>query len=535
MKKIIIVIVALASFSSFAQTKSQRIIIKLNPGISTAKAVGNNIIGIPQIDRISSENNTTALHKIRTGRDAVSNVYVLTFPESSNITAVIKQYIDTGLVAYAEQDAIGSAGGVKGITSTPNDVLYNRQWGLHNDGSFALATAVTGADMQMEAAWDIEQGSSDITVATMDSGMRLSHPEFNGRLWVNSGEVAGNGIDDDNNGYIDDINGWDFVNIDNQPIDDMGHGTNVTGIIAANGNNGIGYTGIDRNCKLMTLKGLDAENSGLYSWWTEAIYYAADNGANAINLSVGGNFNSAVLKDAIDYALQHNVVIIACMMNFNNSTPYYPANFAGVIAVGSTNPDDSRTAPFFWSTSSGSNYGSHISVVAPGNYIYGLDYASNTNYDSYWGGTSQATPAVTGIVSLLLAQDATRTPAQIKAILEETAEDQIGNPSEDIAGFDVYYGHGRVNALSALSQTLSLKEEKFTNLFTIYPNPSEGNINISLTDYPAEVTVHNMLGQAVLNTEISSANDAIAVNGSGVYIVSVKSKQGTGSQKIVIK
>lgn len=301
----------------------------------------------------------------------------------------------------------------------------------------------------MENAWSIEQGDSNIVVTIIDSGTKLDHPEFTGRIWTNYHEIPNNGIDDDGNGYIDDVKGWDFANSDNDPMDDNGHGTNVAGIIGANGNNSIGYAGADWYCKLMILKGLDNNNYGYYSWWTEAIYYAVDNGAKVINMSLGGNSFSTTLQNAVTYALNNNVVVVVCMMNTNSNTVYYPAGFTGVIAVGSTNSNDTRSNPFFWSPTSGSNYGSHISVVAPGNYIYGLNYQSNTKYGSYWGGTSQATPHVSGLASLLLAQNPSRTPAQIKSTIETTAEDQVGNSSEDTPGWDIYFGHGRINAFNA--------------------------------------------------------------------------------------
>jgi subtilisin family serine protease len=145
------------------------------------------------------------------------------------------------------------------------------------------------------------------------------------------------------------------------------------------------------------------------------------------------------------------------MMNFNNSVSYYPAryslSYSNVVAVGSTNPDDSRTAPFFWSATSGSNYGTHINVVAPGNFIYGLNHLSNTDSNSYWGGTSQATPLVAGIASLMLAQNPSLTPLQLRTILQNTSQDQVGDAAEDAVGFDQYMGYGRVNAFAALQAT----------------------------------------------------------------------------------
>ena len=324
-------------------------------------------------------------------------------------------------------------------------------------------------------------------------------PEGSG---TNPNEVA-DGTDTDSNGYIDDlVAGWDFINHDNDPIDDHGHGTNVAGIALATGDNTIGYAGINWNSKMMVCKSLNDNNSGSYAAMSGAIYYAVDNGAKVINMSIGGNSPSFTLSNAIDYCHLNGVVLVACMMNFDNSIPYYPAAYPKTIAVGSTNPDDSRTAPFFWDPNSGSNYGPHIDVVAPGNYMYGLSSTSDTWYGSYWGGTSQATPLVAGVVSLLFAQNPSLTFDEIRTILRETAEDQVGDPSEDTNGFDIYHGYGRMNAYNALNQqVVDVKNiDDINNDINLYPNPlREGNnltvSNLTVGNY--DVIIHNSMGQVI--------------------------------------
>ncbi|QEE50366.1 S8 family serine peptidase [Flavobacterium alkalisoli] len=537
MKKLLLSCAFLLYFTINAQTpKTNRITIKLKSSVENIN-LNNNSTGIVQIDSIAKNYNATGITKLRSGKKSKSQLFVISFPNDTNIENLVKAYGQLQTVEYAEPDYIGQGGGKK-FNMTPNDQFYFRQWGLHNDGSFNLSPSISGADIDMEAAWDIEQGSSEIIVAVMDSGLNLEHPEFEGRLWSNEAETVNfeDNIDNDNNGYINDFFGWDFVSNVPFPFDDHGHGTNVTGIIAANGNNLSGYSGVDLNCKIMTLKGLNANNNGNYSWWYDAIIYAADNGARVINLSVGGNQYSQVLEEAVQYALNNNVVVVACMMNFNTSIPFYPANFEGVIAVGSTNPNDSRTQPFFWDSNSGSNYGDHISVVAPGNFIYGLSHTSNTEYGIYWGGTSQATPYVSGLAALLLAQDPGRTPAQIKSIIENTAEDQVGSTLEDIPGFDIYYGHGRINAFQALSYSLDNPEfNKNKNTLIVYPNPSKGSFNIQTESYPCTAKVYNTLGQKILEQEITTINTTINITSPGTYIVSVKSKDGSTAKKIIIE
>ena len=240
-----------------------------------------------------------------------------------------------------------------------------------------------------------------------------------------------------------------------------------------------------------------------------------------LSICLWGNSNSAILKDAINYAVDKGVVVVVCMMNTNSQNTFYPAAFPAVIAVGSTDPDDTRTAPFFWSASSGSNYGTHISVVAPGNFIFGLHYKSNTNYTSYWGGTSQATPLVAGIASLLLAQKPSRTPAEIKSIIQSTSEDQVGDPLEDIEGWDKYYGYGRVNAFKALSQILGLKDPLAKNEQAfVYPNPAKETFKVDFPSGAEHVQIINSLGTIILEKQLSGQLlEEFIITQTGMYFI----------------
>ena len=497
-----------------------RIMISLDPkAIIVNRGLDKGMTGISAINEVSYKNQIQSIDKLYTGKISHRNILLLQFGATTNTDILLEEYNALPEVANAEIDHTGSTAGVEGFT--PNDANYPKQWGMNNDGTFANAFSIAGADVEMQKAWEIEQGDPNITVCILDSGVKLDHPEFQGRLWTNTKEIAGNGLDDDDNGLIDDFYGWDFVNSDNDPTDDLGHGTNVAGITAASGNNNIGYAGVDWNCKVMAIKGIDANSSGFYSWWISGIYYAVDNGANVINMSLGGNSNSAILKDAINYAVDKGVVVVVCMMNTNSQNTFYPAAFPAVIAVGSTDPDDTRTAPFFWSASSGSNYGTHISVVAPGNFIFGLHYKSNTNYTSYWGGTSQATPLVAGIASLLLAQKPSRTPAEIKSIIQSTSEDQVGDPLEDIEGWDKYYGYGRVNAFKALSQILSLKDPLAKNEQAfVYPNPAKETFKVDFPSGAEHVQIINFLGTIILEKHLSGQlSEEFIITQTGMYFI----------------
>lgn len=482
-----------------------------------------NIITLDELNTAKGVNTIKPLAPDARGRNHASKsdrnrTYIIKFESNQNIPQLIKEYLATGLFRFVEPNYKGSAGGQQGsVLTEPIDEYYYRQWGLYNDGSFTIMLSEEDADIDMELAWDIEIGSSDVIVAVLDGGCKRDHPEFEGRIWTNTNEIPDNGIDDDQNGYIDDVEGWDFAYYDNDPDDQFGHGTNVTGIVGAKGNNSIGYAGVDWNCQLMICKILEDNNYGYYSVWTEAIYYAVDQGAKVINMSVGGSGYSSTMEDAINYAHDNGVTVVACMHNQNTSSPYYPAAYENTIAVGSTNPNDQRTAPFSWSITSGSNFGNHIDVVAPGNYIYGLHYQDENYYDSYWGGTSQATPLVTGLASLLLAQDNTRTPDDIREIINTTAQDQVGLSSEDTQGWDQYYGYGRMNAHHALLQNSApvIVDQSFST----EENSANGAIigTIAATDRDGDILTYTLVGD---NTEepfsISENDGVITVNSSSL-------------------
>ncbi|MEI6410277.1 MAG: S8 family serine peptidase [Bacteroidota bacterium] len=492
--------------------------------------------GNDQIDQIHARYGALQAERFQMGKGSRQYFYVVIFPETIDLQSVIQEDLKTGALEYAEPDHVGSCAGVQGLK--PNDTNYAKQWSLNNNGTFSQLPAKIGADIDMENAWAIETGDASIIVAIIDSGAKLDHPEFSGRIWVNPGEIAGNGLDDDADGKIDDVNGWDFAYNDNTATDDLGHGTNVAGIIGANGNNNQGYAGVDWQCKLMILKAIDVNNFGYYTWWADAMYYAIDHGARVINMSLGGSSSSTLLQNAVNYAVQHNVIISVSMMNFNTGAPYYPAAIPGVIAVGSTNPDDKRTHPFFWDATSGSNYGNHISVVAPGNYIYGLHYQSNTNYNTYWGGTSQAAPHVAGLAALLLAQNPNRNLSDVRSIIENTAEDKVGDPAEDVAGWDQYYGHGRINAfkaLSAASGVFAAEQPQLT--FAVLPNPARQSFKLVRTESGSAVyTIFNMYGQQVYEVKTEAAVLDLRPNlAPGLYQVVVKSGNRFGSTKLLIQ
>lgn len=418
--------------------------------------------------------------------DRKEGTFILRFPRNGfavkrqSQQAILDAYRATGAFELVEADGVGRGHGeagtasaarkfglaASGMAADPDDLFFIRQYGLKNTGTrtFAGIQGKAGADIEAVEAWGIHPGSDSIVVAVLDGGLKINHPDIASRVWVNAKEIPGNAEDDDANGYVDDVNGWAFANggdDEDMPgapdvYDGLGHGTNVAGIIGAIGGNEIGMAGVAR-CRIMTVKVLNDSNWGYYSWWAAGIRYAVDNGARIINLSLGGeDGNVTSLRSAVEYALAHNVTLVSSMGNERSAAAQYPAAFPGVIAVGATGPDDRWVEQFPWDDTGtkGGNFGPHISVCAPGNIIYGLHYASTGNYDSYWSGTSQAAPHVAGVCALLLAQDPTRKPADLKRLVEAGAEDQVGDAALDTPGFDTHYGFGRLNALRSLKAGL---------------------------------------------------------------------------------
>jgi subtilisin family serine protease len=240
------------------------------------------------------------------------------------------------LLKYAEPDYVVHA------LMTPNDPSFGLLWGLHNVGQ----TSGTGdADIDAPEAWDVTRGSAAVVVGIIDTGIDYTHPDLAANSWVNTAEIPGNGIDDDGNGYVDDVRGWDFVNNDNDPMDDHYHGTHCAGTIGAVGNNGIGVVGVCHTVKLMALKFLSSSGSGYNSDAVEAVAYATANGATLTSNSWGGGGYSQALKDAIDAAGAAGKLFVAAAGNNSQDTDsvaFYPSCYSSpnIIAVAATDHND---------------------------------------------------------------------------------------------------------------------------------------------------------------------------------------------------
>ncbi len=344
------------------------------------------------------------------------SVYRLRLEPGADVTAVIQTLNNDPAIAFAEPDYLAH------IIATPNDPLYSGQWGL--------------AQVQAPAAWDVTTGSSDVVIAVIDSGMDVNHPDLAGQLWTNPGEIAGNGLDDDNNGYVDDVNGWNMVDDNADLSDNTGHGTQVSGIMAATSNNNIGIAGLCGQCRIMVIKVTQAGGTANYSDIAAGINYAAQKGADVINLSLGAYSDSITLKTVLADASE-TAVIIGGAGNDSDNTPFYPAAYDDyVLAIAGTTSSDTKVGT--------SNYGTWVDVAAPGEVI-------TTTFDgnSYGvaSGTSLAAPFAAGVAGLLRSQHPDWSANRVRAQIMHTTDGIDGlNP-----GYENQLGSGRLNAQQALT------------------------------------------------------------------------------------
>lgn len=290
--------------------------------------------------------------------------------------------------------------------------------------------------LQMPAAWDSARGSPDIIVAIIDTGVDLDHEDLDGALWQNPGEVAGNSLDDDGNGFVDDVYGWDFAAETSNVDDWYGHGSHVAGIAGARFNNGLGIAGMAPKTQLMALGVFAPPGYGTYADEIEAITYATDQGAKVINLSLGGTAYSRGEQMAVEYATRHGVVVVAAAGNDGREVHHWPSAHEAAIAVAATTANDTRA--------SFSNLGDFVDVAAPGVSIMSLRMGGGYMTLS---GTSMATPHVAGLAALVLGRNPSLSPFEVQSIIESTAVD-LGAPGKDNA-----FGHGRIDALAAIQAT----------------------------------------------------------------------------------
>ena len=366
----------------------------------------------------------------------------------------------------------------------PDDALFTQLWGLNNMGQTG---GTIDADIDAVEAWDISTGSSDVVVAIIDSGIDYTHPDLVENMWINENEISGNGIDDDSNGYVDDVYGYDFANNDGDPFDDSNHGTHVAGTIGATGNNGLGVVGVNHHVALMGVKFLDANGFGSTSDAAEGIVYAADNGALIHNNSWGGGGFSESLRAAIEYAHQNDVLFLAAAGNSgtdNDISPSYPSSYEvdNIVSVAATDHND-QLATF-------SQYGAQsVDLGAPG-----VDIVSSVPGGAYssFNGTSMATPQVAGAAALVKAHAPNLSNLKIKQILFDSTDPLPSLELLTVTG-------GRLNVFEALKLAgpswITLPPELFSGTVA-----SGKTLELFLTIDPTDLVSGTHIAEVVIQT-----------------------------------
>jgi len=362
----------------------------------------------------------------------VPGLSVVQLPPEMPVEEALKVFNKADGVLYAEPDYE-----IQALSTFPDDPSFDQLWGMHNTGQTG---GTADADIDAPEAWDIATGSREIVVAVIDTGVDYMHQDLAANMWVNEAELNGTpGVDDDGNGYVDDIYGYDFYNNDGNPMDDHFHGTHCAGTIGAVGDNATGVAGVCWKVRIMAVKFLSSFGSG----WTEdaiaSVQYSTLMGANLSSNSWGGGGYSQALKDAIDAAGAAGMLFVAAAGNSSANTdvnPHYPSSYTSdsLISVMATDKYDNR--------SSFSNYGPvSVDLGAPGSDI--LSCQPGNRYQ-YLDGTSMATPHVAGACALLWSMNPAMGNQEVKDILLSTVDETL--PGLCVSG-------GRLNLHKAILET----------------------------------------------------------------------------------
>jgi len=412
MKKIIILLLGvavLAGFTALMLNKSQ-----VSAEDKSDFAAGEVLV---KFKKGIGPNDADKVHKKLGGRvkDTISgiNVQVVDIGRK-RVGEAVSAYARNKKVEYAEPNYIAYA------LAVPDDSYFSKQWGMDNTGQTG---GLIDADIDAPEAWDLTLGSSEVKIAILDTGIDQTHKDLNSKIDLQK----------------------NFT--DSSTVDDLyGHGTHVSGIAAAVTNNTLGVAGVGYQSSLMNAKVLDDNASGYYSWIAKGIIWATDHGAKVINMSLGGNRKSSVLEDAVNYAWNNGVVVVAAAGNSGNPSRTYPAYYQNCIAVAATDDNDQKAS---WSS-----YGKWVDVAAPGVDIYSTfpdhpyTIGKSLGYD-YGSGTSMSTPHVAGIAALVWATE--------PGLSNQAVRDKIEQGADPVSGTGDYWIWGRVNACNAVGGSCSLE------------------------------------------------------------------------------
>src|ERR1041385_5015433 len=432
----------------------------------------------------------------------LQRTYLLEFSDVAAVGNITEELEATGNVVYAERVPLDHT------CLVPNDPSYGSQWHL--------------ATINAAGAWNYFSTGSTIKIAIVDNAVDRAHQDLSGNLWTNPGEIASNNIDDDGDGYIDDINGYDVADLDNNPNppnNTFDHGTHCAGISSAKTNNSIGIASIGYSCKLMCVKA--TSNSASPSSVTngyDGIVYAVSAGADVISMSWGGTSNSTTAQNIITWAYNQGVVLVAAAGNSNTNTMFYPAAYTECIAVAATASGDVKA--------SFSNYGSWVDISAPGNNIYST--LPSNGYGNM-SGTSMACPLVAGLAGLMLSLNPILTPTDIRnCIINNATNINAQNPS-----YIGQLGGGRIDAnasMACIGSTLSLPPvANFTaNVTTVTAGGSVNFTNTSLYCYSGTTYSWSFSGGSPATSTLQTP-PAITYNTPGTYNVSLTVTNANGT------
>ncbi|CAN5152877.1 hypothetical protein BH09BAC5_BH09BAC5_03800 [soil metagenome] len=516
MKKLLLAFaIAFAPVIAFAQNnhplfQDGKIWFRVKADVRISSGINENPLNLPFstlpfLNSIAKNHAVTKLSKpfyAAKNSEILQRTYLLEFSDYKSVQSLISELKASNAVVYAERVPMDYT------TVAPNDPSYGSQWHL--------------ATINAAGAWNYFSTGSNIKIAIVDNAIDRNHQDLSGNLWVNPGEIASNNIDDDGDGYIDDINGYDVADVDNNPNppnNSFDHGTHCAGISSAKTNNSIGIASIGYSCKLMCVKATGNANSpSSVTNGYDGIVYAVSAGADVISMSWGGTGSSTTAQNIITWAYQQGVVLIAAAGNNNSSTMFYPAGYTECIAVAATSSNDTKA--------SFSNYGSWVDISAPGNNIYST--LPSNGYGNM-SGTSMACPLVAGLAGLMLSLNPILTPIDIRnCILNNATNINSMNPS-----YIGQLGSGRIDAnasMACIGTTLSLPPVAnfVANVTTVSAGGSVSFTNTSLYAYSGSTYSWSFSGGTPATSTLQTP-PAIVYNTPGTYNVSLTVTNANGN------